>query len=253
MFDIAQVLTPLMIFVSYGLTAVLVAGAWWASGRAGFGARRAPGHRGRTRPLASRVADGHDLLAQQGAFLNAPDRAGPQIALAIFIPVPIALGLIAMSPRLRRMVEAARFRRSSGSSSTACSAPSSSPSGGRGVSPGEFALPAGIGDVLVGLAALGVAGAIAHQARNARRLAAVWNTLGALDLLVAVTTGFLTSPGLLQTFALDAPNRRSAFPLALVPLYAVPVSFILHALVWQRLRAERALERGDRYLTISPA
>lgn len=104
----------------------------------------------------------------------------------------------------------------------------------------EFALPAGIGDVLVGLAALAVASALSHQVSGARRLAAVWNTLGALDLLVAVATGFLTSPGLLQMFALEAPNRLvSAFPLALVPLYAVPVSFILHALVWQRLRAER--------------
>jgi hypothetical protein len=240
MFDIAQVLTPLMIFVSYGLTAVLVAGAWWASGRAGLGLGERRATVAGLGLLLLAWQTGMTWLAQQGAFLNAPDRVGPQIALAIFIPVPIALGLIAMSPRLRRMVEAAplsalvgvQFYRVLGAIFLAL--------WWAGRLPGEFALPAGIGDVLVGLAALGVAGAIAHQAGNARRLAAVWNTLGALDLLVAVTTGFLTSPGLLQTFALDAPNRLvSALPLALVPLYAVPVSFILHALVWQRLRAER--------------
>ena len=240
MFDIAQVLTPLMIFVSSGLTAVLVAGAWWASGRAGLeiGERRATVAGLGLLLLVWQT--GMAWLAQQGAFLNAPDRVGPQIPLAIFLPVPIALGLIAMNPRLRRMVEAVplsalvgvQFYRVLGAIFLAL--------WWAGRLPGEFALPAGIGDVLVGLAALGVAGAIAHQASNARRLAAVWNTLGALDLLVAVTTGFLTSPGLLEMFALDAPNRLvSAFPLALVPLYAVPVSFILHALVWQRLRAER--------------
>ena len=48
----------------------------------------------------------------------------------------------------------------------------------------------------------------------------------------------LTSPGAAQMFALDAPNQLiTAYPLALVPLYAVPVSLILHGLVWQRLAA----------------
>ena len=102
MFDIAQVLTPLMIFVSYGLTAVLVAGAWWASGRAGLEPASVAG----LALVLLAWQTGMAWLAQRGAFLNAPDRVGPQIALAIFLPVPIALGLIAMNPRLRRMVEA---------------------------------------------------------------------------------------------------------------------------------------------------
>ena len=54
----------------------------------------------------------------------------------------------------------------------------------RGHLPGGFALPAGIGDVLVGLTApLVAAGLARHQGERAF---AWWNGLGLLDLVVAV-------------------------------------------------------------------
>ena len=66
--------------------------------------------------------------------------------------------------------------------------------------PGTFALPAGLGDVATGLAAPIVGYTIAR-----------WP---------------------------DTPDQLiTAYPLALVPLYAVSVSLILHGLVWQRLAA----------------
>jgi hypothetical protein len=34
-----------------------------------------------------------------------------------------------------------------------------------------------------------------------------WNVLGLLDLAVAITTGFLTSPSAFQAFSFDAPNE----------------------------------------------
>jgi hypothetical protein len=44
-----------------------------------------------------------------------------------------------------------------------------------------------------------------------------WNVLGLLDLAVAITTGFLTSPSAFQAFSFDAPNELiSAFPLVMV-------------------------------------
>jgi hypothetical protein len=40
-----------------------------------------------------------------------------------------------------------------------------------------------------------------------------------LDLAVAITTGFLTSPSAFQAFSFDAPNELiSAFPLVMVPV-----------------------------------
>ena len=60
-------------------------------------------------------------------------------------------------------------------------------------------------------------------------LVRTWNVLGILDLVVAVTTGFLTSPSPIQMLALETPNVLiSAFPLVMIPVFAVPVSILLH-------------------------
>ncbi|MEQ1715407.1 MAG: hypothetical protein ABL907_05400, partial [Hyphomicrobium sp.] len=111
--------------------------------------------------------------------------------------------------------------------------------------PGAFALPAGIGDLLVGGLAL-VAGWLALR-RDDLGFAAVnaWNWFGAFDLVVAVSTGFLTSPGPYQLIALDRPNLLiTSYPLSMVPLFAVPLSFILHAIVWMKLK-DVAMVRED--------
>jgi hypothetical protein len=103
--------------------------------------------------------------------------------------------------------------------------------------PGEFAIPAGWGDIAVGLAAP-VVGYVLYQGYRWSCLAALsWNVLGILDLVVAVTMGFLSSPGPFQAVALGNPNMLiTAFPLVLVPLYAVPLSILLHLAALKRLR-----------------
>jgi hypothetical protein len=97
--------------------------------------------------------------------------------------------------------------------------------------PGAFALPAGIGDVAVGLMAP-VAGAGGSSARLW-----AWNLAGITDLVVAATTGFLTSPSPVQLLALDRPNELiTAFPLVLIPVFIVPLSVLLHLASLQKLR-----------------
>ena len=60
---------------------------------------------------------------------------------------------------------------------------------------------------------------------------------------MAVTTGFLTAPSPLQLLSLNAPNELiSAFPLAMVPVFAVPLSVLLHFAALAKLRA--ATSRG---------
>ena len=100
---------------------------------------------------------------------------------------------------------------------------------GAGQLPGLFAWPAGLGDVLVGVLAPVVATAYARGPREKRDLVAAWNIFGLVDLLVAVTTGFLTAPSPVQFFAFVRPNELiSAFPLVLIPTYLVPASVLLH-------------------------
>ena len=105
--------------------------------------------------------------------------------------------------------------------------------------PWQFALPAGIGDVATGIVAIVVAAQLAQNAIGARRATYVWCIFGIADLVVAITMGAMTSPGRAQLLASDAPNLLiSAYPLVMVPTFAVPLALMLHGLVLLRLRRE---------------
>jgi hypothetical protein len=107
--------------------------------------------------------------------------------------------------------------------------------------PWQFALPAGIGDVMTGCLAVVVAVLLAQKAPGALRAAYGWCLFGIADLVVAVTMGAMTSPGRAHLLAFDAPNLLiSSYPLVMVPTFAVPLALMLHGLVLLRLRRESA-------------
>jgi len=111
--------------------------------------------------------------------------------------------------------------------------------------PGVFAWPAGVGDMIVGLFAPVVGIAFACGMRGSAGWLRVWNLLGIADLVVAVTTGFLTSPSPLQILAFDRPNELiSAFPLVMVPVFLVPLAFLLHLASMHKLRQIEAEKRN---------
>ena len=101
--------------------------------------------------------------------------------------------------------------------------------------PVRFGLPAGWGDVAIGLAAPVVALALARGARHARTLGIGWNVLGLLDLVVAVGMGTGLLP-LLTGERLPAAAAMGVYPLILVPTFAVPVAVLLHLIALRRLR-----------------
>jgi len=97
--------------------------------------------------------------------------------------------------------------------------------------PAAFALPAGLGDVAIGVAAPFVA---RRLARGTGRAGAVrFNVLGILDLLIAGIIGFLLL-GLVEVTPSTAP--LTLLPLALVPTTAVPLAVALHIVSLRRLR-----------------
>lgn len=109
----------------------------------------------------------------------------------------------------------------------------------QGKMPALFAWPAGIGDVLVGVSAPFVA-----RSGNSSAIR-VWNILGIMDLVVAVGTGFLTSPSRLQLFSFTEPNLLiTAFPLVLVPTFLVPASILLHIFSLRKLSGDATLREG---------
>src|SRR5258706_4185047 len=94
--------------------------------------------------------------------------------------------------------------------------------------PWQFALPAGIGDVMTGCLAVVVAVLLAQNAPGALRAAYGWCLFGIADLVVAVTMGAMTSPGRAHPFAFHGPEPLVlSFPLVVVPAFAVPPAPLL--------------------------
>jgi hypothetical protein len=95
--------------------------------------------------------------------------------------------------------------------------------------PSLFAWPAGIGDIAIGLLAPAVGYAYARTPCDAVGLVKAWNVFGILDLVVAVTTGFIAAPSLLQPFEVQpSSDLMTVLPMVLIPVYLVPLSILLH-------------------------
>jgi hypothetical protein len=109
--------------------------------------------------------------------------------------------------------------------------------------PAVFALPAGLGDIAAGLTAPLVARRLAQGGGRTR---ALWfNLFGILDLVVALSVGFLAGLGPWRPLEVTPSTEPlSLLPLALVPTVAVPLSLALHLVSLRRLRTARPT--GDR-------
>lgn len=100
--------------------------------------------------------------------------------------------------------------------------------------PALFALPAGLGDIAVGIAAPFIARRLATG--TGRRAAVRFTVLGITDLVVAVTLGVLTGYRIVHTT--PANDAIALLPLATVPTFAVPLLLALHIAALRRLQAE---------------
>jgi hypothetical protein len=97
----------------------------------------------------------------------------------------------------------------------------------QGALPGVFALPAGLGDFAIGITAPVVAWY--WKPPFPRKTFVVWNLLGSLDLVTAVSLGVLASASPAGLLAGDVSTRlMGQFPLSLIPAFFVPLFLILH-------------------------
>jgi hypothetical protein len=181
--------------------------------------------------------------AINGAFRTGVTRF-PWLPLAIFLPLIIGAPLLLLSKRVGQLLDAMpatwlvalQLYRVFGVWAVAATL--------RGVLPGVFAWPAGIGDLLTGLLALPAAMALATGTAEGRSTAVFWNMFGLADLAIAITLGIITASGRFQLIVPDVPGMGAtgAYPDVLTPGFVVPVSILLHLLSLRQLSRRRRAE-----------
>jgi hypothetical protein len=190
------------------------------------------------------------ILGSQGFFQASRSNNFPALLVA-FIPLAVGYGLLLVSPTFRSIVVTTppywiigvQVYRTIGALFLILYA-------GQYL-PGVFAIPAGAGDLLVGSTAPIVAYLLVARHHWARSAAVLWNIAGIADLVLALTLGFLSAPTPFQLLAQDAPNVLiTAFPLILIPAFAVPLSLLLHLFSLHGLRnptREDHVQTGSRH------
>jgi hypothetical protein len=169
------------------------------------------------------------FLGAQGAFVAGAD--SPPLAIFLGIAIPLAVFFAAwfgwsafrafvLNADLR-LVAAMQAWRWAGLGFLSLYA--------HGVLPALFALPAGLGDMAIGVTAPWmVLGLIRQPSFAASRRYRTWNILGLVDFVVAVSMGTLCS-GFIHGLALNVTTSAMAqLPLVLIPAYMVPFFIMLH-------------------------
>jgi len=96
---------------------------------------------------------------------------------------------------------------------------------GTGVLPARFGVPAGIGELSVGLTAPLAGFVLGAATLRRRRILAAWHALGLAELLQLMGSGIA-----LHLAGDQLIDSMSRFPMFLLPLFAIPVTLAVHVL-----------------------
>jgi hypothetical protein len=242
--DLPVVLTLLVIGASAGVTALI--------GGSLFQIAHSPGIPDRARSFYPALAFGGLLagwwlltlaLALGDTFRADDDAQFPLIVFGVFAPILLGYSLLRTSATFRDLLAATPLHwligiqvyRSLGALFLWLYA--------RYFLPGLFAIPAGIGDLLVGVTAPLVAYGCLAQKPWSHRAAVTWNLLGIADLALAVGLGFFSAPGPFRVFFTEPSTAlMTVFPLVMIPTFAVPLSVLLHLFALRRLSRVAAVQ-----------
>ncbi|HCT79131.1 MAG TPA: hypothetical protein DGT23_21755 [Micromonosporaceae bacterium] len=174
------------------------------------------------------------LLARAGLYRQDPATSNPWIPVALLgsmglamaaTRIPVMLRILAAPGTAARLAVPQTFR-VAGLTFLIVMA--------LGELPAIFAIPAGVGDIAVGLAAPFVAWRLANG--GPRRNAVWFNILGIVDLVVAVGIGFAAGLGPNQLVHVTPSTLEiSLLPLVLIPTTAVPLALALHVVSLRKL------------------
>jgi hypothetical protein len=176
-------------------------------------------------------------------FTTSPGQPPLPVGLAVLIPIGIFVAwaaasqpfrqfLLSLDPRTLTIVQSWRI---AGFAFLVLYAYS--------ILPGEFALPAGWGDIAIGATAPLVALNLANPRHKKSFI--FWQLLGITDLITAVGTGVTAQ--LMHPHGI-ATTAMTVLPMSLIPTFAVPLFMMLHfisiaqARQWQEQRYPRVGE-----------
>ena len=178
-------------------------------------------------------------------ILHDPPR--PLLPLLIWAPVLAFLASYARSHRLRQLVLSLDLRwpiffhllrAPIGATFLLMEAAGSLPS--------EFAIKAGVGDIVVGITAIFAMVCFPLLSTLRTRTVLVWNTLGLADILMV----FVVAQRLLFLSGNpDALVELTRFPILIVPIFVVPMVLITHLVVFAQIWSNR--DKGT-YAASSP-
>jgi hypothetical protein len=169
------------------------------------------------------------VLGARGVFVGRP--GAPPLALLIGLLAPLSLFLLGywtVRP-LREFVLSADLRIIVGMQAWRWAGFGFLALYANGVLPGIFALPAGLGDMAIGVTAPWVLSGLLRQPGYAGGKSFVaWNLSGILDLAVAVSVGALVPLVAPHYYGTVSTAPMAQLPLVLIPTFLVPAFLMLH-------------------------
>src|ERR1700727_1302278 len=169
-------------------------------------------------------------LGAAGVFVGPPGTPPLPIAIGVAAPLVLFFAWLRLSRSFREFVLSLDLRLIAGMQAWRWAGLGFLDLYEHNVLPAVFALPAGLGDMAIGVTAPWIILSLIRQPGFAARGTFIrWNVLGILDLLVAVSIGTV-----MAFVATGAPGEVSTAPMAtlpllLIPAFMVPLFLMLHA------------------------
>jgi hypothetical protein len=172
------------------------------------------------------------FLASQGAFVGSAGSPPLPIFLGVAIPLALFLAAYLGLSSFRAFVLGADLRFVAAIEAWRWGGLGFLSLYANGILPGLFALPAGLGDMAIGFSAPWI---VLSLVRNplfaASRRFVIWNILGIVDFVVAVSMGTLSSgafPAINELIGNVTTSAMTRLPLVLIPAFMVPFFTMLH-------------------------
>jgi hypothetical protein len=168
-------------------------------------------------------------LGLAGAFVGPPGTPPLPIAIGVAAPLVLFFALLRLSQSFLKFVLSLDLRLIAGMQAWRWGGLGFLSLYAHNVLPAVFALPAGLGDMAIGVTAPWIILRLVRQPRFAASDRFIsWNILGVLDLLIAVSIGAVSA-----FLATGAPGEISTAPMAtlpllLIPAFLVPLFLMLH-------------------------